>query len=94
MDSFGEQLVLKTLGACLLSLPSYFVPSFADVMFALLCMDRERVSEIARGFFERELKGRERESEDVMALFPTLVGAHHAKSVAQNLRQVHRLILR
>ena len=105
VSEYAARLTDRVLGSCLFSLPSYFLPDFADVVFALMQLDREKAFEWFKAFFSGTglaskladavaASGAEQAAsmqQQLQTGFDSLMSARHAKTVTQTLRSMHRL---
>ena len=101
LDNFAAKMTSALLTACLIRLPSYFIPEFAEVIHALINLDFDVISLIIQGFFmqtnilqPKKLTSSSSSSEEELksASEDLLKSKKNPKSVAASLRVIHRLL--
>ena len=105
LDNFAAKMTSALLTACLIRLPSYFIPEFAEVIHALINLDFDVISLIIQGFFMQtnilqpkkltsssSSSSSSSEEELKSASEDLLKSKKNPKSVAASLRVIHRLL--
>lgn len=106
IENFAARLIDRTMTVSLFSLPSYFIPDFADVIYALIQLDRGKAYEWVKAFFAGPLIANKLQEavaaagtpdaasslqQQIQSSFDSLISARHAKGLTQTLRSIHRL---
>ena len=101
LDNFAAKMTSALLTACLIRLPSYFIPEFAEVIHALINLDFDVISLIIQGFFmqtnilqpKKLTSSSSSEEEELKSASEDLLKSKkNPKSVAASLRVIHRLL--
>lgn len=105
VENFAARLTDRVMTVSLFSLPSYFIPDFADVMYALIQLDRAKAYEWVKTFFSGAVVAAKMQEsvataspdavtsmqQQLQSSFDSLISAKHAKGMTQTLRSIHRL---